>query len=189
VRHGWFTGEPALVGVLAAAAPGSPSAEPIYLVCTHGRHDTCCAVRGRPVAAALAERFPDRTWECTHVGGDRFAANLVLLPHGLYYGQVAPPLAVDLVTRYARGEVFPTLLRGRTSLGPAAQAAQHHARLATGEAGVDSLPVLAVAQLDAVTWTVRLRGPGGAPVTVTSRSPAEPPGRFHDRRLAGRRPR
>ena len=48
--------------------------EPMLLVCTHGVHDTCCAVRGRPVAAALARRWPEATWECSHVGGDRFAA-------------------------------------------------------------------------------------------------------------------
>jgi len=171
VRLGRFTDEPALLDVLAQDAPGTPSTEPIYLVCAHGRHDTCCAVRGRPVAAALAERFPERTWECTHVGGDRFAANLVLLPHGLYYGQVAPRLAVDIVERYARGELHPALLRGRSSLAPAAQAAQHHARLAGGEVAVDALPVLSVTQLDAVTWSVLLGdGPDGAPITVTVRS-------------------
>jgi Sucrase/ferredoxin-like len=170
VRLGWFTDEPALVGLVAAEAPGVPSTEPIYLVCAHGRHDACCAVRGRPVAATLAERFPERTWECTHIGGDRFAANLVLLPHGLYYGQVAPRLAIDLVERYARGELYPALLRGRSSLTPAAQAAQHHARLATGDMGVDSLPVLSATQLDGTTWSVRLGGPGGAPITVTVRS-------------------
>ena len=32
--------------------------EPLFLVCTHGRHDRCCALRGRPVAAALAARHP-----------------------------------------------------------------------------------------------------------------------------------
>jgi len=171
VRFGWFTEEPALLDILAEQAPGTPFTEPIYLVCTHGRHDTCCAVNGRPVAAALAERFPERTWECTHVGGDRFAANLVLLPHGLYYGQTTPRLALDLVGRYARGEVYPALLRGRSSLAPAAQAAQHHVRLARGETGVDALPVLSTTQLDATTWAVLLGGgPGGAPITVTVRS-------------------
>lgn len=170
VRFGWFTEEPVLLDILAEQAPGTPSTEPIYLVCTHGRHDTCCAVNGRPVAAALAERFPERTWECTHVGGDRFAANLVLLPHGLYYGQTTPRLAVDIVERYARGEVYPALLRGRSSLAPAVQAAQHHARLARGDVGVDALPVRSIAQLDATTSLVRLDGSDGVPITVTVRS-------------------
>jgi hypothetical protein len=29
---------------------------PLYLVCTHGRHDRCCALLGRPVAQALGRR-------------------------------------------------------------------------------------------------------------------------------------
>jgi hypothetical protein len=169
VRHGWFAHQRELLDVLTDPAHGTPSTEPIYLVCTHGRHDTCCAIRGRPVAAALAARFAERTWECTHVSGDRFAANLVLLPHGLFYGQVAPELAVDLVQRYARGQVHPVLLRGRSSLIPAAQAAQHCARSATGDTGVDSLAVLAVDRLDATTWSVRLCA-GDGPITVTVRS-------------------
>ena len=31
---------------------------------------------------------PADVWECSHLGGDRFAANVVVLPHGFYYGQV-----------------------------------------------------------------------------------------------------
>ena len=63
---------------------------PLFVVCTHGRRDPCCAERGRPVAGALAAAFPDATWESTHVGGDRFAGNLVAFPHGLYFGRVEP---------------------------------------------------------------------------------------------------
>ena len=39
----------ALTGVSAPPAIGHP--EPLILVCTHGVHDVCCALRGRPVAA------------------------------------------------------------------------------------------------------------------------------------------
>ena len=67
---------------------------PILLVCTHGVHDTCCALRGRPVAAALAARWPGQVWECSHVGGDRFAPNVVVLPDGFYYGNLDPETAV-----------------------------------------------------------------------------------------------
>ena len=51
--------------------------EPVVAVCTHGRHDRCCADNGRPVARALRRAGVD-AWECSHVGGDRFAANVVL---------------------------------------------------------------------------------------------------------------
>ena len=57
--------------------------EPVFLVCAHGRRNACCARFGAPLAAALAARHPRQIWETTHVGGHRFAANLVLLPHGL----------------------------------------------------------------------------------------------------------
>src|SRR4051794_6895954 len=102
-----------------------PETEPIYLVCTHGRHDPCCALFGRPVASALCRREPDRTWESSHVGGDRFGANVVVLPHGLYLGRVIPG-RVDEVVDSIRARRVPTgLLRGRSAFGTPVQAAQH----------------------------------------------------------------
>ncbi len=116
------------------AGPGDP-ARPVYLACTHGRHDTCCAVRGREVAAALDDLAPGRVWECSHVGGCRFAANVVVLPHGLYYGGVTPATAAALVEATEAGHVVPDLLRGRSSLPPEVQAAQHYARVTIAAAG------------------------------------------------------
>jgi hypothetical protein len=167
VRTGVYTDEAQLVDVMADPASGEPSAEPVYLVCTHGKHDTCCALRGRPVAEALARAFPQRTWECTHVGGDRFAANVVLLPHGLYYGQVTPREAVDLAKQHEAGTLDVERLRGRSSLPAPVQAAQHHARLASGETAIDGYPPLAVEPVGRQRWRVRLAGPDGATVVVT----------------------
>ncbi|HEY1882849.1 MAG TPA: sucrase ferredoxin [Candidatus Cybelea sp.] len=96
---------------------------PLYLVCTHGRHDACCALRGRPVAQALQQIRPDRVWETTHLGGDRFAANLLILPTGELYGRVPAQLAAELVERTDAGELLPSLLRGRIGLAPVVQAA------------------------------------------------------------------
>ena len=148
----------------------TPSSEPIYLVCAHGRHDACCAMRGRPVAAALCMSYPERTWETTHTGGDRFAANVVLLPHGLVLGRVPATEAVAVVERYAAGEVDTTWVRGRSFLSAPAQAAQHHARLAYGELRVDALRVLGVELRDQGVSEVTLDG--GAergPVSVVVR--------------------
>ena len=88
---------------------------PLYLVCTHGRHDRCCALRGRPVAGALARHEPDATWECTHIGGDRFAANLVVLPEGLYLGRVEVDEVVRVVDELAGGVLPAGRVRGRSS--------------------------------------------------------------------------
>ena len=58
----------------------------LFAVCTHGRRDPCCAERGRPLASALSQAYPDQTWESTHIGGDRFAGNMIAFPHGFYLG-------------------------------------------------------------------------------------------------------
>ncbi len=75
----------------------------LVCVCTHGRHDVCCAEQGRPVARALERSHPDVTWEISHIGGDRFAGNLLLLPHGLYYGRVTTDSASTVVSAYTAG--------------------------------------------------------------------------------------
>ena len=48
---------------------GTRVTDSVLLVCTNGRRDVCCAVRGRQLAAALAVANPDRVWETTHTGG------------------------------------------------------------------------------------------------------------------------
>ena len=139
-------------------ATTAPSDDPVYLVCAHGRHDACCAVRGRPVAAVLAAAHPDRTWETTHTGGDRFAANVVLLPHGLVLGRVPAQDALDIVSRYGRGEIDTRHVRGRAGMAPPVQAAQHHARLAYDEPGVDALRPMGTDELGSGRWAVHLDG-------------------------------
>src|SRR5579871_3089463 len=54
-------------------------AEPMFLVCVHAVRDGCCGRLGNPVASALSRRHPELTWETTHIGGHRLAANLVCL--------------------------------------------------------------------------------------------------------------
>ena len=101
--------------------PGSArpvSQDPVLLVCAHGLHDTCCAVRGRPVATALARRWPAATWECSHVRGDGFAANVVVLPNGTYYGGLDADSATDVVAGHLDGRLDPTYLRGRSGGRP-----------------------------------------------------------------------
>lgn len=101
-----------------------PGPEPeLLLVCTHGRHDVCCATRGRPVAAALAQRWPEATWECSHTGGDRFAANVVVLPDGVVYGGLDPDSAPAVVQDHHAGAPSTDHLRGVAGHPPAVQAA------------------------------------------------------------------
>jgi hypothetical protein len=97
--------------------------KPIILVCTHGVHDVCCALRGRPVAAALSSRWPESVWECSHVGGDRFAPNVAVLPDGFYYGNLDPESALATVEAHLEGTVIADRLRGMARFLPPVQAA------------------------------------------------------------------
>jgi (2Fe-2S) ferredoxin len=107
----------------AAAPPPLEPPQPVILVCTHGIHDVCCALRGRPVAQALASRWPDLVWECSHIGGDRFAPNVVVLPDGFYYGNLDPDSAMATVETHLAGTVLADRLRGMARFLPPVQAA------------------------------------------------------------------
>jgi hypothetical protein len=118
---------------------GAPDRDPLFLVCTNGRRDPCCAERGRPLAQKLAPEFGDRVWECSHIGGDRFAGNLVCFPHGIYFGRVQPEDVVRIALDYRDGLIDLDHFRGRSSLDFPVQAAEHFIRTRTGLRGVDAL--------------------------------------------------
>jgi hypothetical protein len=157
--------EPAqlLRGGLTTTGSEGSAGEPVLLVCTHGLHDTCCAVRGRPVARALAARWPEQTWECSHVGGDRFAPSVLVLPDGTCYGRLDEDSAVPVVQAHLDGVVSVDHLRG-SSLAPApAQAAMVEAQRRYGPAGPRDVLVRSCEQVGANTFEVRLDGLGPLP--------------------------
>ena len=148
---------------------GSSVADPLYLVCTNGLRDACCARHGRPLAKALAERYPGRVWECSHLGGHRFAPNLVCLPDGLWFGR-ADAAAAD---EYEHGRIALPLFRGRSSFPLAAQAADWFVREREGLRGVDEL------ELDTLDGdTVTLLRNGARYRVRVQRQDAEPPRPF-----------
>ncbi len=118
---------------------GELRGRPLYLVCTNGRHDPCCAQLGRPVARALLRGGDDSVWECSHIGGDRFAGNLICLPHGLYFGRLGPADARRVVDGYERGGVELDHYRGRAGEPFAVQAAEYFVRREHGIVGIDDL--------------------------------------------------
>jgi hypothetical protein len=115
-----------LAGIAEGVAPaGADPAGPLFLVCAHARRDRCCGRLGGPLARSLAARYPDQVWETTHLGGHKHAANLALLPHGLYYGPVDLPAALGAIEAYQRGEVTAHRFRGRAGHDQAWQQAEH----------------------------------------------------------------
>jgi hypothetical protein len=131
-----------LQGLSSGSEPpfGSRVSEPVFLVCTHALRSACCGRFGAPLARALAARHPGQVWETTHVGGHRFAANLVILPHGLYYGPVGVDAATAAISAYQRGAITPGRYRGRAGQPKSTQQDEHALLMRTG-----SLPVAALA--------------------------------------------
>lgn len=118
---------------------GRPWEGPLYLVCTNDEHDPCCGTYGPPVARALAASRSDRTWESSHLGGDRFAANLVCLPDGLYFGRLRPGDVVRVASLYERGLIDVAHYRGRSSDDPITQAAEVLVRTRRAISALDEL--------------------------------------------------
>ncbi len=131
----------------------APASEPHLLVCTNGTRDVCCAVTGRPVAAAASRAHPGRVWEATHTSGHRFAPTAVLLPHGTLHGRLDGESAAALLTRAARGHTVLEGLRGRSAWAPPGQVAELAVRETTGELALDALTVKPAGD----DWLVRHR--------------------------------
>lgn len=121
---------------------GEPVTDPLLLVCAHGRRDVCCAVRGRALAAAVAEAEPSGgVWECSHLGGHRFAPTALVLPTGYAYGRLDAATAVDARKAAGLGEVEVAGCRGHVGLEPVAQVAEIAVREHTGNRDAAGLVV------------------------------------------------
>jgi hypothetical protein len=147
------------VAAMALDEFGARLTDPILLVCTNGRRDACCALRGRALTLALADEHAERTWECSHLGGHRFAANLVCLPHGIVYGRVPPDEGTRLANLYLVGQLDPEHLRGRSAWPAPAQVADVELRRRLGLSGVDDLR-LVEAVVDGDRATIALSADG-----------------------------
>jgi hypothetical protein len=154
------------LGPLDAPTGLRPADAPLFLVCAHGLHDVCCAVRGRPVAAALAQRWPDQAWECSHVGGDRFAPSLVVVPDGTFYGVLGPSSVAAVVEGHLAGRVDPTHFRGQSTQPPLVQAATAAALQRYDPVGPRDVVGATVVRVGTETWEVELHGRGALPPMV-----------------------
>lgn len=140
--------------------PGEPFNELMFAVCTHGRHDKCCAKFGIPVWHAFRDAVGKKAWQCSHVGGDRFAANVIVFPYGIYYGRVLPEHVPEILARSNAGEVWLPAYRGRSCFPRLVQVAEYFVRRVSGRLRIDEFR-----PLDVLSTT-----PGGAHIKFRARS-------------------
>lgn len=153
--------------------------EPLFLVCTNGKRDACCARSGLPVFEVLKGVEPslgnDSVWQTSHQGGHRFAPVLVCLPHGVVYGRFISEKAPDLCREYVHGQVALANYRGRSCYAPHVQAAETFLRQKTGDLALGAYKLIEVTPDAEGTWMFYFRERnGGASHCVQVRKESAP---------------
>ncbi|MCA9695572.1 MAG: hypothetical protein KC636_38700 [Myxococcales bacterium] len=156
---------------VAAVIAGDPrfadarSDDAPLLVCTHGQRDRCCAVLGIPVFEQLEVLAPGRAWHTSHVGGHRFAANVVALPSGLCFGRLQVGELPAFLAGLDGGEIFALdRLRGRSCHPKEAQIGESLVRARLGERAIEALTLASCTRApdEARAYVVRFRDRTGA---------------------------
>jgi len=147
--------------LLDGSTPGVPVEHPLFVVCTHGKRDRCCAKYGRPLYDRLKGKVdPEWVWQSTHVGGDRFAGNVVVLPEGLFFGRVGEQDLDPILDDYFDGRIHLERYRGRSAYTFGVQAAELAVREETGLTGVHDVEFLRASREGDDRWLVTLRAAG-----------------------------
>ncbi len=119
---------------------GIPQVDPVEFVCTHSKRDTCCAILGRDLVASVPAHQREKVWECSHLGGHRFAATSLFLPSARVYGR----LPVHSTGSPYPDEPHPRHLRGPSYLPAPLQAAECAVRTHAGLGARDHVTVTLV---------------------------------------------
>lgn len=135
-------------------AGGKEVAAPLFAFCTHGTHDLCCARYGNAVYQASQS---DLVWQVSHVGGCRFAPNLVCLPHGVVYGRLDEAEARLAIEAHESGRIYPPRYRGRSCYPKAVQAADYYLRTETNLLDLDEFKLLRYERSDEASWRIEWR--------------------------------
>lgn len=132
--------------------PAEESDEKFLLVCTNGKRDKCCAKYGLAVYQEIERGGGIPVWESSHVGQHRFAPNVLVFPHGIYYGRVTPGRAAELVENILNDQIDLDLLRGRASYTKPEQAAEGLLRRKLNNTHIDNLHLINSQALDNGGW-------------------------------------
>jgi hypothetical protein len=155
----------------AATAGDSPTGgeltdAPLYLVCTHGKRDKCCAKFGYALYKSLrATSSREHIWQSSHVGGDRFAANLICFPHGLFYAHVTEDAGRVILSEYEHGRRLVLAgYRGRTCYSYPVQAAEFFIRTETGINAISELRYRRHERTGEKSWLVKFSEAGAGKI-------------------------
>jgi len=125
---------------------GTKAADPTMFICTHSGRDACCAIHGRALISAVHAALPaevrSTVWECSHLGGHRFAPTALTIPSGAVWGRLSPERALEIHADAFAREITAESYRGRSAWPQPLQAAEAHVRREIGVRSENSLDVL-----------------------------------------------
>ena len=102
-------------------------------VCTHTNRDERCGVWGKAFYDALQQEVERQNaiayvHQISHVGGHKYAANCLIYPSGIWYGNLRPEDAPRLVAEHLNNErLLPNHYRGRMGTTVSQQVAEAEA--------------------------------------------------------------
>lgn len=134
--------------------------QPLFLVCTNGKRDMCCARYGIAVYNELSQLAPEQVWRSSHQGGHRFAANLIVLPDGLHYGRIDQASGETLLEAHSSGRILLNYFRGRTLYPSHVQAAEHYLRSEHPDLPINAVRLIESEELAQGRWSVELQAEG-----------------------------
>jgi hypothetical protein len=117
-------------GITAAFSPAPIEGEQIF-ICTHGRHDKCCAKFGQELADKMRyhvsrQKTAVEVWDSSHLGGHRFAATMIDFPTGRAYGHLSADELPNYLASRKAAQVYGRAYRGSVFLSGLEQVAEAH---------------------------------------------------------------
>ena len=159
------------------------------LVCTHGAHDTCCGSIGYPVYDLLRHRYARapganlRVWRVSHLGGHRFAPNVLDMPEGRNWVRIGEGQLDALVHRTGDASDLRARYRGWVGMeSPYEQLAEREALMREGWGWTDRRVDSRIVDLDdgngravvRLEFSVGKNGDTGAYVATIERTGSAP---------------
>lgn len=131
--------------------------EPLYLVCTNTKRDACCARFGLSVYTDLVAQNAENVWQASHIGGHRFAATLVALPSGVYYGYLNPTDVPAVYDAVQSNRILLPKYRGRSCYDKLVQVTEYFLRENSGNHTLYEFKLIEFENAQDGTWTAHFQ--------------------------------
>ena len=117
-------------GITTAFLPTPIEVDQIF-ICTHGRHDKCCAKFGQELVDKIRyhvskQKTDVEIWESSHLGGHRFAPTMIDFPTGRAYGRLCTDELPNYLASRKINQVYGVAYRGSVFLTELEQVAEAH---------------------------------------------------------------